>query len=202
MILRPQLEPTDHQSVLDYYLANYSEVHIVTCNKCGNDLAIEIRGEVSGYKANEFGFTVLPFGDNLLSSRFRTDGSMGYQCGVIVPNPAYPKAKAEAEANKKKALADYELQYKQAVKSTPKGADKPEYAPPAIDIPVHEPETIRCDNDTRGTEIEEELSPTGTFLPHEVHAIQQKQIRIGWKPKIKQVGNKQIHETFTRERIK
>lgn len=140
MILRPQLEPTDHQSVLDYYLAHYTEVHVLTCNKCHADLGIEVRGEVSGLKMNENGFCVLPFGENLLSSRVRSDGSMGYQC--------------------------------------------------------------MCGNDTRGTEIEEALSPAGTFLPHEVHAIQQKQIEIGWKPKIKRKGNKEIHETFTRERIK
>jgi hypothetical protein len=49
---------------------------------------------------------------------------------------------------------------------------------------------------------EEKLSPTGSFLPHEVAAIHQKQVEIGWKPKIKVKGNKHIHETFTRERIK
>lgn len=140
MILRPQLEPTDEQSVLQYYLEHYDEVHILSCNKCGNDLGIEIRGEVSGLKMNDNGFCVLPFGSHLLSSRVRTDGSMGYQCA--------------------------------------------------------------CGNDTRGTQLEEKLSPNGTFLPHEVHAIRQKQIEIGWKPKIKIKGNKEIHETFTRERIK
>ena len=140
MILRPQLEVTDHQSVLDYYMQHYDEVHIVSCNKCKEDLGIEIRGEVSGYKMNTNGFTVLPFGDMMLASRVRTDGSMGYQC--------------------------------------------------------------RCGNDTRGTEIEEALSPNGTFLPHEVQAIKDQQVRVGWKPKVKTKGNKQIHETFTRERIK
>lgn len=140
MILRPQLEPTDNQSVLDYYKEHYGEVHILTCNKCKEDLGIEIKGEVSGIVMNKNGFSVLPFGDRLLSSRVRSDGSMGYQC--------------------------------------------------------------ICGNDTRGTEVEEALSPTGTFLPHEVHAIEQKQVEIGWKPKIKVKGNKEIHETFTRERIK
>lgn len=140
MILRPQLEPTDHQSVLDYYIAHYSEVHIITCNKCKSDLGIEIRGVVSGYKVNDNGFTVLGFGENLLASRVRSDGSMGYQCV--------------------------------------------------------------CGNDTRGTELEEAMSPQGTFLPHEVAAIKQRQVEIGWKPKIKIKGNKEVHETFTRERIK
>jgi len=140
MILRPQLEPTDHQSVLDYYMQHYSEVHIVTCNKCKADLGIEIRGEISGYKTNDLGFTVLPFGNHLLASRVRTDGSMGYQC--------------------------------------------------------------KCGNDTRGTQIEEALSPTGTFLPHEVAAIKQRQIEVGWNPKVKVSGKKEIHETFTRERVK
>lgn len=143
MILRPQLEPTDHQSVLDYYKQNYGEVHILSCNKCKSDLGIEIRGEVFGsnaYKVNTNGYTVLPFGNTLLASRVRTDGTMGYQCS--------------------------------------------------------------CGNDTRGTAIEEELSPTGSFLPHEVAAIVEKQFEIGWKPKLKVKGNKEIHETFTRERVK
>lgn len=140
MLLRPQLEPTDDQAVLDYYLQHYNEVYILKCNKCKHDLGIEIKGEISGYKMNDYGYTVLPFGDRLLSSRVRSDGSMGYQC--------------------------------------------------------------ICGNDTRGTQIEEALSPTGTFLPHEVFAIKQKQIEIGWKPKISRRGNKEIHETFTRERIK
>ena len=41
-----------------------------------------------------------------------------------------------------------------------------------------------CGNDTRGNEIEEKLSPKGTFLPHELDAI-----------------HKEYHETFIRERI-
>jgi hypothetical protein len=140
MILRPQLEPTDHQAVLDYYTAHYQEVHILSCNKCKEDLGIEIRGEISGYKMNDNGFTILPFGANLLASRVRSDSSMGYQC--------------------------------------------------------------MCGNDTRGTALEEEMSPQGTFLPHEVFAIHQKQAEIGWKPKVKIKGNKEVHETFTRERVK
>lgn len=149
MILRPQLEPTDHQSVLDYYLENYGEVHIVSCDKCKNDLALEIRGEVFGqssYKVNEAGYTVLPFGDQLLASRVRTDEHtpgirmMGYQCA--------------------------------------------------------------CGNDTRGSAIEEELSPTGSFLPHEVAAIKNKYRTSGYKPKFKRKGQIETHESFSRERIK
>lgn len=140
MILRPQLEVTDHQSVLDYYIQHYAEVHIITCNKCKADMGVEIRGQVGEYKHNRLGFTVLPLGDRLLASRVRTDDSMGYQCN--------------------------------------------------------------CGNDTRGTKIEEKLSPEGKFLPHEIAAIMQEQIRVGWVPKIKTNGTKQVHETFTRERIK
>lgn len=140
MILRPQLAPTDPQAVLDYYKEHYDEVHILTCNECKADLAIEVRGNVSGYVRNDYGFTVLPVGEKLLASRVRTDNSMGYQC--------------------------------------------------------------RCGNDTRGNEIEEALSPQGTFMPHEVHAIKQKYIEIGHTPNIKAKGNKEVHETFTRERVK
>jgi len=140
MILRPQLEPTDEQSILNYYTEHYEEVYVVSCNKCKADLGIEVKGHISGYPLNRNGYTMLAFGSNLLTSRVRTDGSMGYQC--------------------------------------------------------------ICGNDTRGTEIEEALSPDGTFLPHEVAAIEQKQIEVDWQPKVKVRGNREITETFTRERIK
>lgn len=202
MILRPQLEPTDHQSVLDYYIEHYAEVHIVSCNECGTDLAIEIRGEVSGYKLNDYGFTVLPFGDSLLSSRVRLDGSMGYQCGAKLPNPAFPAAKKATERIHKDQLEQYDKGYEEAVRQATKAkADKPEYNPPIMPR-IYEPETIMCLNDTRATPLEEQLSPDGTFLPHEVHAIHQRQVQVGWKPKVKIRDNKEIHETFTRERVK
>lgn len=205
MILRPQLEVTDHQSVLNYYLENYSEVHIITCDKCGTDLGIEIRGEVfnnnGGYKVNEAGFTILPFGDNLLSSRVRTDEylpghrMMGYQCGTPVPNPEYPKAVAARDAEVAKQTAEW----KKANKGE-KGAVMPDINQlvPAVVVP----QIVRCGNDTRGSVIEEELSPTGSFLPHEIHAIKTKYRETGYKPKFKQLGNVQLHETFKRERIK
>lgn len=195
MILRPQLDPTDHQSVLDYYLENYSEVHIITCSKCGADLGIEIRGEVfnnnGGYKVNDAGYTVLPFGDALMSSRVRTDEHtpgirmMGYQCGAWVPNPEYA---LEMKAYWK-AMDKYEKMLKKGEVITP-----PE--------PITIPELIRCGNDTRGSAIEEAISPTGSFLPHEVAKIQEAYRQSRYKPDFKRVGNKEHHETFIRERIK
>lgn len=202
MILRPQLEHHDDQSVLDYYLDHYDEVHIITCNKCGTDLGIEIRGNVSGYQPNDLGYTVLPLGSSLLSSRVRTDGSMGYQCGAQMPNPAYPAAKEATDKVNQDLLDTYDKQYKEMVKEAKIRKTKaPEYSPPQpMAVPV--PEIVACGNDTRGTQIEEELSPTGTFLPHEVAAIHQRYAEVGWKPKIRRKGNKEIHETFTRERVK
>lgn len=201
MILRPQLEHTDEQPILDYYLAHYDEVHILTCNKCGTDLGLEIKGQVSGLTMNKNGFSVLPIGTALLSSRVRTDGSMGYQCGAMVDNPEFPKAVAAIEKVNKDQFLAYDRTYKTTVKSLKKGVTKPEYLPPAA-VTVDVPRQVMCGNDTRGTELEEQLSPDGTFLPHEVDAIERKQVEIGWKPKIKRQGNKEIHETFTRERIK
>lgn len=205
MILRQQLEPTDHQQVLDYYLHNYAEVHIVTCSKCGTDLGIEIRGEVfnnnGGYKVNEAGYTMLPFGDNLMASRVRTDEyepgkyMMGYQCGAPVPNPEYDKA----VANRKKEIAEltrhWTSLYPEAKKSEIPDFD---LTVPAVQVP----KLTRCGNDTRGSVIEEELSPTGSFLPHEIEAIKTKYRQTGYVPKFKQQGNIQVHETFKRERIK
>lgn len=205
MILRQQLEPTDHQSVLDYYLTNYGEVHIITCSKCGTDLGIEIRGEVfnnnAGYKVNEAGFTVLPFGDNLLASRVRTDEyepgkpMMGYQCGTPVANPEY----AKAVAARQQEIADLVRDWKKDNKGV-KSSEMPNFEPAVL--PVTVPQIVRCGNDTRGSEIEEELSPTGSFLPHEVHVIKEKYRTSAYKPKFKQQGNVQLHETFKRERIK
>lgn len=140
MILRPHLEPTDSQSVLNYYIDQYDEVHLVVCDKCKSDLGIEVKGEIAGYRVNEKGYTVLGFGDKLLASRVRLDGTMGYQCV--------------------------------------------------------------CGNDTRGTQLEQELSPNGTFLPHEVAAIREAQDKKKWRPKLKVKGNKETHETFIRERVK
>ena len=142
MIIRPQLEPTDEQSVLSYYINSYPEVHIITCNKCKEDIGIEVlSGDIGHIKANANGYVVLPFGDRLLSSRVRTDGVMGYQCV--------------------------------------------------------------CGNDTRGNQVEERISPDGTFLPHEVAAIQTEYELTGYKQPITHRGKKEYHDkTFIRERIK
>lgn len=230
MILRPQLEPTDHQSVLDYYLDNYQEVHIVKCEKCGNDLAVEVKGDVSGYKMNEKGFVVLPFGGHLLGSRVRldetTDGDrlMGYQCGFTQPNPDFEPAmkawQAECEKIMKKheaIVAKEQKAFNDKLKKTWKpGQEIPQFVSSStLDLPERpdiEPVTY-CGNDTILADVEKEsvevrygAQETFELPPYEKHVIRQelrrKVLSGEYKPKFKKVGAKEHHETFTRERIK
>ena len=83
MIIRPEAQT---QEAVDYYLAHYDEVHIVTCSKCKDDIAIEVRGQVSGIMPNSTGFTVIPISNKLLGSRVRMDEHapgepmIGYLC--------------------------------------------------------------------------------------------------------------------------
>jgi hypothetical protein len=139
VILRPDIQPTDHEA-LDYYKAHYDEVHIVTCTKCGDDLAIEVRGDVPGIRRNDNGYAIIPLSDKLMSSRIRLDGLTGYQC--------------------------------------------------------------LCGNDTRSNAFEEESSPRGEFLPHEVDRALRKMNEAKWKPLVRNQGNKQHRESFVVERVK
>jgi hypothetical protein len=139
VILRPEIEPTE-QEVVDYYKAHYDEVHVVSCTKCGEDLAVEVRGDVPGLRRNDNGCTVIPISEKLLSSRVRLDGLSGYQC--------------------------------------------------------------LCGNDTRSNAFEEEASPRGEFLPHEVERARRKMDEAKWKPLVRNQGNKQHRETFVAERVK
>lgn len=85
MILRPEIKPTDGQEVIDYYLARSDELDVLTCDKCGEDLAIEIKGyhpdlDSPALRPNDNGYVVIPVSDKLLASRVRLDGLCGYQC--------------------------------------------------------------------------------------------------------------------------
>lgn len=80
MIIRPGIQPTDAQSIIDFYKTMYGEMHVVTCNVCNTDLCIEIAGNIEGQAMHPNGYTVIPISDKLLSTRVRLDGMMGYQC--------------------------------------------------------------------------------------------------------------------------
>ena len=90
----PTVETQTHhvaKETLEFYLssANYTEVYIVRCDACGNDLCLEVLEPATQHKYMEthhqgrrritLGFDEAPDG-YLLSHRKRLDGAMGYQC--------------------------------------------------------------------------------------------------------------------------
>lgn len=139
MILTPEIDTSTVKGAVAYYKTLHDEIYVLICNKCRSELAVEVKGNVAGQPTNDLGFTVLPVGNQLLGSRPRLDGVMGYSC--------------------------------------------------------------ICGNDTRANPIEESLSPSGAFMPHEVHAIKEKMARTNFKPLQKIRGNRHTIETFTRVRI-
>lgn len=75
------------QEVINFYLNDpqYSEVHIVRCDKCNADLCLEVLNpaEVGAHFAGHHrGMRRIVLGTDgpLLSSRKRLDGLMGYRC--------------------------------------------------------------------------------------------------------------------------
>lgn len=75
------------QEVIDFYLNDpqYVEVHIVRCDACKSDLALEVlnpqeTGRYFGQHHRGMRRVVLGTSGPLLSSRKRLDGLMGYKC--------------------------------------------------------------------------------------------------------------------------
>ena len=117
---------------IEYYKSRYDEVHLVTCNKCNNHLAVEVRGGVDmAYDdTHPEGRVVIPlsYKDHpqkmaLLSWRPRLDGQVGYLCGAMVDNPDYAEAEKSnnkqyelylknVEKDNKAAVANYEQRKK------------------------------------------------------------------------------------------
>lgn len=82
----PDLTSTAKE-VIDFYKTDkqYSEVHIVRCDKCGADLCLEVLnpnevGRHFGSHHRGMRRIVLGSSGPLLSSRKRLDGLMGYRC--------------------------------------------------------------------------------------------------------------------------
>lgn len=206
MILSSETNETDAEQMLEFYKQHFAVVEIVSCGVCGSFLAFECSGgDGMGMQPNELGKYVIPIGQNLLSSRVRLDEAptgermMGYQCGAIVPNPAYPKALKDHEAE----LAAYEADHKKAVAKAKKDkTDEPVYNPPVLRVP----ETVRCSNDTRIAEIERGAVPVGpqqvSLSPFEKHRIRENIRDQKHKPDFKKVGNIKHFETFQVERVK
>ena len=58
-----------------------------------------------------------------------------------------------------------------------------------------------CGNDMRANEIEEELSPSGEFQPHEVAAIQERMSTLGYMPPITNKNGREHRGTFSVGRL-
>lgn len=206
MILSSETQETDAEQMLEFYKARFASVELVKCGQCGTHLAFECSGgDGMGMQPNELGKFIIPIGSNLLSSRVRLDETpegermMGYQCGAVVFNAAYPAAKKKHED----ALAAYDQQYEKDVAKAKKAKkDEPKYSPPVFSAP----EYIRCGNDTRIADVERGTVPVGptqvTLTPFEKHRIREEIKEQRVKPNFKRVGNVKHFETFEVERIK
>lgn len=77
------IHPDQSEDVLKFYTDKYPRVNLVTCEKCEQDLAIEVLIPEKQSKAREAhhdGMTIIPIGNTLLASRKRLDFVMGYEC--------------------------------------------------------------------------------------------------------------------------
>ena len=198
MIITPEATQHTPTVMIDFYKKHFAVIHAVTCKVCKNTLAIELShpltNDVLGLKPHPNGIFVLPIDDKLMASRIRLDGMMGYQCGALLQNPEYEPARKVYE----KDLAAYETEYKQLrEKAKAKTIDLPPYQPPRLLVP----EMIRCGNDTRSFYIEEELSPAGDFLPHQVAAIREKMQTSEWKAPISVKDGREHRGSFVAERV-
>lgn len=209
MIVRSQTDANDTEQMLVFYKNTFHSVEVVTCGSCGVFLAFEVAGSKNGdnmgLQPNELGKFVIPIGEALLSHRVRldetTDGHrmVGYQCGNLVPNPAYPAKLKEHESE----LAQYDKEHAKAVKKAKKDETaEPPYEPPAFTIPEH----IECGNDTRISNEERGMVPTGGFQsslsPFEKDKIR-REIKANRKsrPNFRKVGLVKHFETFQVEKI-
>lgn len=206
MILSSETSPGDAQQMLEFYKQHFAVVELVSCSHCGSMLAFECTGgDGMGLQPNELGKYIIPIGDNLLSSRVRLDEAptgermMGYQCGAIVPNPAYASAKVAFDEE----LVAYEAQHKKDVAAAKKKKqEEPVYTPPVFNTP----ETITCGNDTRIAAIERGKVPVGrmqqALSPFEKHQIRGEILKDkSHKADFRKVGNIKHFESFQVERL-
>ena len=207
MILSSETTANDAQQMLEFYKQNFAVVELVSCSKCSSLLAFECQGgDTMGLPVNEIGKIIIPIGDAMLSSRVRLDEAptgermMGYQCGVQVPNPAYPQAVKDHEA----ALAQYEIDFKKDVVRAKKAKEnEPVYQPPVMPAVS---QTVECGNDTRVAEVERGKVPVGkmqiALSPFEKHQIREKiKSDRSYKPDFKKIGNIKHFESFQVERV-
>lgn len=196
----------DVEDMLAFYKNHFAELHILRCEKCGSYLAIVAKAEQEtlGLHPNELGLIIIPIGDNLLSSRVRLDVAetgermMGFECGAIIPNPDYPAALAQWEADCDKVKDAHA----KAIKSLKKGEIEP-----ALQLPLfHTPEMIKCGNDSRLCAAEKGQVPVGSRVSHMTPFEKQKIMdniaaNKEYKPNFKHLGNKKHYDEFSLEKV-
>ena len=224
MILSSEVATSDVNQMLEFYKQHFAVVELVSCMVCGANLAFECSGgmDTMGLMPNEIGKCIIPIGDALQSTRVRLDEAptgermMGYQCGNLIPNDAYPAALKKYEAE----LAEYQEEHRNKVARAKKAhakavaqAEKQKHDPPEFIEPAYYPpakpsipEFIECGNDTRIADVERGKVPVGrmqtALSPFEKHKIAEeiKKDR-SYKPNFKKHGLVKQFETFKVERI-
>jgi hypothetical protein len=80
---REAAQKKEAAELVEFYKENYDFVQLVQCKKCGADLCLWVldRNQVqANMVAHHMGLRRIVIGNNLLGSRKRLDGAMGYQC--------------------------------------------------------------------------------------------------------------------------
>lgn len=71
------------KEIVKFYKDNFDFVQLVVCENCGKDLCLWVldRDQVQSNMTNHhLGLRRIVIGENLMSSRKRLDGAMGYEC--------------------------------------------------------------------------------------------------------------------------
>lgn len=69
---------------IQFYIDTYPEVYTITCEKCGNLIALEILDPNKPHPAHPHQRIPVPVNNRLLSWRVREDDLIGYQCGALL----------------------------------------------------------------------------------------------------------------------
>lgn len=191
--------------IIEFYKRRYASVRTVKCDKCGTLLAVEVkpRPNEHGLKIDRRGVAVIPVDDSLLSSRVRLDERpdgqpmMGYQCGAKLPNPEYPKHKAEVDKhNTRVEKIRARLEKDPDAELTD---EERSLQPRSITVP----EFVLCLNDTRLSRAEKNHPPRNGWLtplqPHEEHEVRTSIKLSGIKPDFESKGNQRRYESFLQE---
>lgn len=222
MIVSSEVSTNDVEDMLLFYKQHFGVVDVVKCEECGAYLCFELEQPVAdwmGLQVNELGRAIVPIGNALQSSRVRLDKTptgermVGYQCGNMVPNPAFDRAEkryaaqySRAQKDHDKILDQYDKQHKAALKKLGPGDEAPTYNPPAFVAPKQHgvPPVLECGNDSRLAEVERGRVPTGKSVVHlspfEKAKIM-KELNNGYEADYTEVGNKKFYEKFSVERV-